>query len=224
MGGDAISWAIVVPVKRLSAAKSRLAVGDLRPDVALAMALDTVRAALACPAVQLVVAVTDEQRAVDALHRLGAQVVDDEPDAGLNPALRHGAQAATADDPARAVAALSADLPALVPNALDRLLRAAGEHRQAVVADWSGAGTTLYAARTTALFLPSYGAESRAAHVAGGAVDLTELASEQVRHDVDTVADLRAVAGLGCGPATTALLRRHPALLLGCGEEGGARH
>jgi 2-phospho-L-lactate guanylyltransferase len=219
MVGGAISWAIVVPVKRLSLAKSRLAVGDLRADLALAMALDTVRAALACPTVDRVVAVTDEERAIHLLRRLGAQVVDDEPDAGLNPALRHGAQVAGVGG--CGVAALSADLPALEPAGLDRLLEAAAEHPQAVVADWSGTGTTLYAARTAASFHPAYGAGSRSAHVAGGAVDLTDLASERVRHDVDTLADLRAVAALGCGPATVELLRQHPRLLL---ETGPVEH
>src|SRR3954469_22192278 len=58
------AWAVVIPVKRLSLAKTRIDLGpDLRADLALAMALDTVAACLACPRVGTVVAVTDDERA-----------------------------------------------------------------------------------------------------------------------------------------------------------------
>ena len=53
-----LTWSLVVPVKVLARAKSRLAVlaGPHRPALALAMAADTVAAALACPAVDRVIA------------------------------------------------------------------------------------------------------------------------------------------------------------------------
>lgn len=211
---DASRWAIVVPVKRLPAAKSRLAApAPLRAELALAMALDTVDAALRCPPVAAVVVVTDDDRAVDEVRRLGAHVVADEPDAGLNPALRHGAAAAAALVPGSGVAAVSSDLPALAPADLAAALAAATGHRVTVVADWSGTGTTLLTAREPASFDPSYGADSLAAHVTAGAVDLTAGAGLSLRHDVDTADDLRAVAALGCGPATSALLARHPYLV-----------
>jgi 2-phospho-L-lactate/phosphoenolpyruvate guanylyltransferase len=186
-------WAIVVPVKRLAVAKTRLADdADVRADLALAMALDTVAAARACAAVDRVVVVTDE------------------PAAGLNPALRHGALAAAGTSVPRAVAALSGDLPALRAADLDGVLRAAARHPSCIVADADETGTTLLTARDADIFAPRFGNRSRQAHLDGGAHDLTSTATASLRRDVDTIDDLRAAVELGVGPATSAALRRHP--------------
>jgi 2-phospho-L-lactate/phosphoenolpyruvate guanylyltransferase len=207
-------WAIVVPVKHLAAAKSRLlASGAVRRELALAMALDTVRAAAACPAVTVVVAVSDDRQAVDALQAAGVLVVPDRPDAGLNPALAHGAQEAAARHPGVGIAAMSADLPALRPGDLDAVLVLAAGTESAVVGDAGGEGTTLLTARSAEFFRPRFGEQSRRAHVAAGAVDLTASTTAPLRQDVDTVADLAVAAALGCGPATSAVLARHPELL-----------
>lgn len=207
-------WAIVVPVKQLAVAKSRLLAGDaVRRDLALAMALDTVRAAADCPAVSEVIAVSDDRLAVEALRALGVHVVPDRPDAGLNPALAHGAREAALRDPAVAVAAMSADLPALRPEDLDEILALADATSSAVVADTNGEGTTLLTARPAGLFRPCFGEQSRRAHVDAGALDLTAAAAASLRQDVDTVADLAAAAGLGCGSSTSEVLARHPELL-----------
>src|SRR3954451_14868062 len=58
-------WGIVVPVKRLTIAKTRLqSYGDAaRQDLALAFALDVVTAGLQCDAVTAVLVVTDDDRA-----------------------------------------------------------------------------------------------------------------------------------------------------------------
>ncbi|MDQ3664624.1 MAG: 2-phospho-L-lactate guanylyltransferase, partial [Actinomycetota bacterium] len=58
-------WCVLVPVKRLDLAKTRLGAvaGRRRADLALAVAADTASAALACPVVRRVVAVTDDVRA-----------------------------------------------------------------------------------------------------------------------------------------------------------------
>jgi 2-phospho-L-lactate guanylyltransferase len=207
-------WAIVVPVKQLAVAKSRLLADDVvRRELALAMALDTVRAAAECPAVSDVVAVSDDPQAVEALRTLSVHVVPDQPDAGLNPALAHGAQEGAARDAGAAIAAMSADLPALRPADLADLLLLAGSADSAIVGDAGGEGTTLLTARTAATFAPRYGEQSRRAHVAAGAVDLTASAAQSLRQDVDTLADLAIAASLGCGPATSDVLSRHPELL-----------
>ncbi|HET6816350.1 MAG TPA: 2-phospho-L-lactate guanylyltransferase [Mycobacteriales bacterium] len=206
-------WAIVVPVKRLAVAKTRLSgVADVRADLALAMALDTVAAARGCAVVDRVVVVTDEPSAAQAVTAMGALVVADAPDAGLNPALRHGALAAARSAGDMAIAALSSDLPALRPADLDAVLRAASAHSCCVVADADGTGTTLLTAQDVTSFVPRFGAASRDAHVAGGAHDLTVVAGASLRRDVDTVDDLREATELGVGPATAAALRRHPLL------------
>src|SRR4051795_8460771 len=88
MTSDAQPWAVVVPVKRLEVAKTRLSVHpELRRELALAMASDTVLACLHTSGVVEVVVVTDDELAGPAMRALGANVVPDEPDAGLNPAL-----------------------------------------------------------------------------------------------------------------------------------------
>ncbi|MGH3265097.1 MAG: hypothetical protein ACRDNS_24245, partial [Trebonia sp.] len=109
------SWTVLLPVKVLARAKSRLAslAGERRGEIALALACDTVTAAGNCPEVARVVVITSDPVAGPLLASLGAIVVADEPgdrsgvpvphdgaaesfaDPGvqdlLNAALRHGA-------------------------------------------------------------------------------------------------------------------------------------
>lgn len=201
-------WTVVIPVKRPEHAKTRLAdaVGEQRPRFARAFAADTVRAALDCPAVARVVVVTDDAPAADEARSLGAAVVADAPDAGLNAALRHGADEARAGDAAVAVASLSADLPALRPAELALVLAAAERHPRSFVADAAGIGTTSYAAGPGASFEPAFGGRSRAAHRLAGAVELELDGIASVRRDVDTAVDLWDARRLGVGPRTAALL------------------
>jgi 2-phospho-L-lactate/phosphoenolpyruvate guanylyltransferase len=199
------TWTVVVPVKRLAAAKTRLAgvAGEHRAALALAFALDTVTTALETPSVGQVVVVTDEPAAQSAAGSLGAVVVADQPDAGLNPALVFGAGAAAEG---HAIAAVSADLPALTTDALDLALQLAADHPRSYVADAEGVGTTFYAARTAADFTPEYGPGSAARHAAT-AVALDAPGLGPLRRDVDTPADLAEAQALGVGPRTTAVLR-----------------
>ena len=100
---------LVVPVKRLVSAKSRLRgalPGVPHEKLALALAADTVAAAVRCADVLVV---TDDPVAGRALAALGARVAADPP-AGLNPALAHGADLAAGSG--RRLGALTADLPA----------------------------------------------------------------------------------------------------------------
>jgi 2-phospho-L-lactate guanylyltransferase len=204
------TWSMVVPVKVLARAKSRLAVlaGPHRPELALAMAADTVAAALACPEVARVIAVTDDPQAAQELGALGALVTSDEPGQGLNPALRHGAAIAAARWPGSGIAALAADLPALRPAELGVGLRAAGRWEHAFVPDASGSGTTLYAARPGARFRPRFGPRSAQQHRAAGAAELILPGLAGLRQDVDRPRDLRAAAALGVGPRTAAVAAR----------------
>lgn len=210
-------WCLVVPVKRLTVAKSRLtgSATTHRAELALAFAADTVSAALDTPGVLEVVAVTDDADAARLLAGIGAHVIADEPDAGLNPALRHGARSAAERHPRAAIGALSADLPALRPRELARALSAAAGHGSAVVADTSGVGTTAYLvsnARGLTNFRPAFGPNSLLAHVAGGAHPLTGTDLASLRRDVDTPADLAEAVRLGVGARTAAVVARMAAL------------
>lgn len=207
---DHTGWSIVVPVKRPELAKTRLAdaAGAHRPDLARAFAADTVAAALTCPTVAEVVVVTDDTAAAGELSGLGALVVADTPDAGLNAALRHGADIIKARGPGLPIAALSADLPALRPDELSLVLDSAAGHEVSFVADAHGIGTTVYAARGDARFDPQFGGRSRAAHRAAGAAELDVAGVPSVRRDVDTGVDLYDAIRLGVGPRTKEIVGR----------------
>src|SRR5262245_28068467 len=111
-------WTVVIPVKVLARAKSRLEVlaGPRRGELALAMAADTVMAVLDCPEVVRVLVVTSDEVTRSELASLGVSVASDEPDGGLNAALEHGAGIVAKNWPGTGTAALSADLPALRPS------------------------------------------------------------------------------------------------------------
>ncbi len=205
-----VRWSLVVPAKRLGAAKTRLAPltgggPGLHAELVLALLTDTLAAARACPAVADVVVVTDDARAAATVRALGARTVPDVPDRGLNPALAHGALATGSP----AVAALSSDLPALRPDELAAALAAAAAVPRGFVVDAAGTGTTLLTAAGVPLD-PRFGRDSAAAHTASGA---RALAGHWpgLRRDVDTPADLREATALGLGTATAALLPLLPA-------------
>ena len=210
-------WTVLLPVKVLAQAKSRLAqlAGERRHALALALASDTVAAAAACPEVARVIVVTSDSVAGPRLSALGALIVPEAaggvapaPSADgsqrpLNAALLGGAAVAAARWPESGLAALTADLPALRPAELARALRAASDAgRPAFVPDAAGVGTTLYAVLPGREFTPMYGGASRARHAAGGAVELALDGIAGLRQDVDTPDDLRAAVALGVGPRT----------------------
>ncbi|MFI6640990.1 2-phospho-L-lactate guanylyltransferase [Streptomyces sp. NPDC050504] len=203
-------WSLIVPLKPLALAKSRLAAPDdpLRPRLALAFAQDTVAAAVRCAAVRDVVVVTDDPAAGAALTAAGARVVPDAPGAGLNAALAHGARAVRAVRPDAAVAALNADLPALRPGELARVFDIAAQFRRAFLRDAAEIGTTFLSAAPGVELAPAFGGRSRDRHLASGAVEILPDGPREalsVRQDVDTWEDLRVALALGVGPHTAAL-------------------
>ena len=198
-----MEWTIVVPVKHLGQAKSRLRgalPGVPHAELALALVLDTVAAALGCRAVTAVLVVTSDPAVSAAAGALGAKVLPDVPDAGLNPAFAHGAAAAGGP-----VAALTGDLPALRGDDLAAALAAATV--RGYVPDAAGTGTTLLAAPAGVPLDPRFGPGSARAHAESGARPLTGP-GPSLRRDVDTADDLRIAARLGLGPHTAALMRR----------------
>ncbi|MFJ9868700.1 2-phospho-L-lactate guanylyltransferase [Streptomyces sp. NPDC101165] len=203
-----MQWTLVIPLKPLARAKSRLSdtAGDgVRPGLALAFAQDTVSAALACPAVADVAVVTDDALAGRELAALGARIVPDTPASGLNAALAHGAAVVREMRPRAAVAALNADLPALRPLELSRVLAAAAEFPRAFLADAAALGTTLLAAAPDQELRPAFGVDSRVRHRASGAAELALTEVDSVRQDVDTGEDLRVALALGVGRHTAAV-------------------
>jgi 2-phospho-L-lactate/phosphoenolpyruvate guanylyltransferase len=212
-----LTWSLVIPVKVLALAKSRLTgpAGQRRSEFALAMAADTVSAAVRAETVSVVLVVTDDPDVSDIAISLGAIVLPDTPAAGLNEALTQGADYAGERWPDRGRAGLAGDLPAVRPAELTAALRAAAGLGTAFVPDTDGTGTTLYAAVPGAQFRPQFGPASRDRHLATGAVEIrtgeigtgeigTDLAG--LRRDVDTIEDLRAAAKIGLGSRTAELV------------------
>lgn len=196
---------VLVAVKDLPEAKTRLApdLGEAyRGELVLAMLSDTLAAALACPEVAAVHVVTRDPVVAATARAGGAHVVDDRA-AGLNAALRAGAEAVLAQHPGVRLAALQADLPALRAGELATALRRAGA--RAFVADTQGTGTTLLVARGP--LDPRFGPGSAAAH--RESADALDGVWPGLRGDVDTVDDLAAALLAGVGPATAALTDRY---------------
>ncbi len=192
-----------MPVKEARIAKSRLQPPAplSRPDLARAIALDTLEAVCRALPSSDVVTVTSDQEVGAAAAALGCVVLTD-PGTGLNDAVRAGLRVAAA--PGRAVGVLLGDLPALSEEELLAGLAACAVHERAVVPDAEGTGTVLLTAAPGVLPRPRFGQGSAARH----AEQATLLAPDlpRLRQDVDDLAALTAAAQLGVGPHTARVL------------------
>lgn len=192
---------LVVPVKTLGRAKTRLISatgGDpvSHAALALALALDTVSAALSTPGVRRVVAVTSDPAVAAEMAALGVESLPEPAEPGLNAALEHGARMLRS---AR-VGALQADLPALRSAELQAALEASAG-RRAFVPDRQGTGTTLLLAAPGGELDPRFGVGSAGHHRNSGAIALLGP-WPSLRCDVDTEEDLRLALTLGLGVHT----------------------
>ena len=183
----------LVPLKALAEAKGRLApaVGPLqRRLLAIAMFEDVVAALQAVPALAAPVVVSPDREVWRRADAMGCRVVEEPPGPGdLNGAL---AAAAAAAGDGEALLVVAADLPLASAAGLERVLAAAGAP-VAVVPSADGVGTNVLAWRDPATFAPSFGPDSAARHLAvPGAVRVDDPG---LSLDVDTVGDLREVAG-----------------------------
>lgn len=203
--------ALVIAVKRLTAAKTRLAPvlsATARGDVVLAMLVDTITAALAVPAVRSVLVVTPDEVAATAARRLGAEVLADPTPAGhadpLNNALTAAETVVRGEN--SNIVVLQGDLPALKSTELAEAIEEARAHPRSFVADRQGTGTAALFSFGVPL-APHFGAGSARRHRQSGAVELTG-AWPGLRSDIDTPEDLAAARALGIGPATAQAIAR----------------
>jgi len=204
------AWAVVIPVKRLALAKTRLRrfAGSLREELALAFAGDTIAAAAGCPNVREILVVTDDEVAAALARKLGCTVEADGPDAGLNAALARGVTAAGRRWSGLGLAAVSSDLPALRSAELRVVLEAAARVTTAFLPDAEGIGTTVLTALEVGAFVPRFGRRSRAEHRAAGVAELQGGDVPSVRRDVDTEVQLYDARRLGVGSRTAEVLSR----------------
>jgi 2-phospho-L-lactate guanylyltransferase len=204
--------AVIIAVKRLAAAKTRLAPvfsARTRETVVLAMLVDTVTAAAGVGSVGSITVITPDDAAAAAAVELGAQVLPDPTPEGHDDPLNHAI--ATAERSVAAsfanVVALQGDLPALQTQELAEAIAAARQHRRSFVADRLATGTAALCAFGTALD-PHFGSDSAARHRRSGAIELTG-AWPGLRCDVDTPADLVAARRLGVGATTARAVMPH---------------
>lgn len=201
---------LIIAVKRLDAAKSRLATlfgPQVRERVVLAMLVDTITAAQAVPAVESITVVTPDPAVTAAVAELGAAVLAD-PTPADHPDPLNNAILAAVDRASAAtsnIVVLQGDLPALRTDELSGALAAALLHPRSFVADRQHSGTSALFAFGVAP-QPRFGAGSARRHRESGAVELTGD-WPGLRCDIDTPADLAAARLLGLGAATAAAIR-----------------
>lgn len=202
---------MLIAVKALPAAKSRLLPATLdaasHRTLVEAMRTDTLTAALGTPVVARVVLIADSSEICDRWTIPAGVRVVVQHSAGLNGALRDGAQFAADRWPDDGIAALVGDLPALRADELGSALLAASELGNAFVADAAGTGTTMLTAAPGSELRPGFGPGSAARH-ARHATALDTAAG--LRTDVDTAEDLAAATALGLGPNTADALAAAP--------------
>jgi 2-phospho-L-lactate guanylyltransferase len=201
------TFALLMPVKTLALAKSRLEVPQpgQREPLMRAFALDALSAASRSGSVAQVYVVTDEP----GFEIDGAVRLPDEGDGDLNRALHRASLRVRLLDPSAGVAAMCADLPCLRTEDLDTAL-AAGLTPRWFVADASGSGTTLLAAGPGTDLDPHFGVASARRHEDSGA-RAVRAEVPTLRMDVDTETDLDAARALGLGPHSRAALDPDPA-------------
>jgi 2-phospho-L-lactate/phosphoenolpyruvate guanylyltransferase len=192
----------LVPVKALAAAKGRLHpwLSPLeRRLLAIAMFEDVVAALQATPGLAAPLVVSPDREMWRRAEAIGCRVVE-EPAAGegLNAALAVAATRCLAEREAAAggdggLLVVAADLPLATAAGLRLVLEAAALAPVVVVPSHDGDGTNVLAWREPPPFAPRFGPGSAARHLAvPGAVRVDDPG---LAMDVDTVDDLRLVAG-----------------------------
>ncbi len=204
-GGDIGDIGLVIAVKRLGAAKTRLAPvfsAGTREVVVLAMLIDTVVAASRVSALGSITVVTPDRDAAAAATELGARVLADPTPAGHPDPLNNAIGAAELEirRDTTNIVVLQGDLPALQSQELAEAITAARAHPRSFVADRHGTGTSALFAFGVPLE-PAFGTDSAARHRHSGAIELTG-AWPGLRCDIDTPDDLHAARRLGVGAAT----------------------
>ncbi len=206
---DGARLAVIVPVKPLERAKSRLAaaLGDAARRALVPAMLDDVLAAVRAAHDGPLLLVSTDPRYDGAAATYDARRVPDGTP-GYNGAVRAALQL---DEVVAAGAALvlPADLPQLRPETV-RTLADALQRAPVTLAASADGGTSALGMRPPDAMPVAFGPDSAAAHrslAREAGLALAEPPLPAIAIDVDTPEDLRAVAARA-GPATTAVLAR----------------
>jgi 2-phospho-L-lactate guanylyltransferase len=216
-------WQVLIPIKRLARAKSRLALPvDQREALTLAMLRDVANAVRASPHVRTVHVVTEDTRVARTVHteHLLAWSVAGEP--GLNNELRRAAACLRQSGTRDGIAVFLGDLPCLTTSAVSDLLESAPKDRQSFLPDASGFGTTVLLAPPRIPLAPFFGEGSADKHFrVGAALDCT-AERRAARQDVDTLEALEKAIRFGVGAHTHWWASAQPAERLASGRRPAA--
>lgn len=222
-GGDNgfMDWTIVIPIKHLSDAKSRLCSDPvLRSALAEAFGRDTITAVAGSVGGERTVVVTPDPRIREIAEGLGARTSTTGPAGPLNEALVHVIREL---DPQSPAGVLAADLPCATPEAIRTMLARAGQHPKTFLPDASGSGTVALLAWRAEDLAPAFGANSASEHASAGFTQIHGPGLARLQRDVDTGEDLRLAWELGVGKATMKLMcRTEVTVLTFDGERGSA--
>lgn len=195
----------IIPVKRFSAAKQRLAGGidERRREALVAAMLDDVLAAIGkARSVERTIVVSDEPGALESAASAGAEVVPDPGDGHSEAALAGIAHAER--EGTECVVLLPGDCPLLEPRELDRLLTGVPASYVAIVPDRHGSGTNALVLAPPQAIRPAFGEGSCARHLAAAREAGIPFAVEELPSlalDLDTPADIVALTrALAAGP------------------------
>lgn len=230
-------WDILIPIKGLDGAKSRLAgsvvsgsehigLSVSKTDLALAFALDVVVATLECPMITTTFVVTRDETVAAKITELGAEVIiepeswDAVPELGalspLNAAIQFGAdrirlqqdQSFNSPDPQHSIAIITGDLPCLDTKSLAQVLTLAWTHDRSFVPDHTGLGTAmLYTKDQSHTPIDPHFGVKSAHAHEASGAVRLEDAPLRARLDVDTAIDLEHARQLGVGVETAKVLR-----------------
>jgi 2-phospho-L-lactate guanylyltransferase len=193
---------IIVPVKKFSEAKTRLA-GMLLPAERASLARQLVSAVIEQLArvrgIRRVILASSESSLARMAAPFGFEVLPDDPlSPGLNAAVDRAVKRSVAGG-ARDVGVVFADLPLFDAKEFEGILMQhldGTSDRTTIVMDRLGTGTNVRLSRPGDLLPPLYGRNSAAEYQRAAALKATEVClakSVNLSHDVDHFADIQAV-------------------------------
>lgn len=199
------TWAII-PVKRLSEAKSSLSAKldpEQRSRLVLSMLADVLRAVNQAPSIASAIVVSPDERVLSFARLHGAEGVA-EPGLGLNEALKLAIRH-TIFKGVDSVLILPADLPLLKSVDVENLIAAASAPKDVVIAPSKAKGTNALFLRPPDLINLRFGGESFPLHLreaSQAGVRPRIYRSNTVALDIDEPEDLLSVETLGMGTRT----------------------
>ena len=210
------TWAIV-PVKRLSQAKRRLAPvlpAEARRELVLAMLQNVLGALVQVREIDALLVVTPDARVAEIARAAGANILSEARSTGLNPAVKSGLAYARAHGATNALV-LPGDVPLSTPHELRRIVTSAhgGAQPRALLApSHDGEGTNALLLSPPDILQPSFGPGSFLRHLAQAVARKIELQIMQpagLAHDIDEPRDLDRLMAYKRGSARYAFLEAH---------------